>query len=69
MTCALVHLWLAASLAATIPAREDTAKNVQELVVTLKSEKPSERAAAARILGEIGPPAKDALKALKKKKG
>jgi HEAT repeat protein len=49
------------TLVAAASAQEGTAKNVQELLVTLKSEKPAERAAAARILGEIGPAAKDAV--------
>jgi HEAT repeat protein len=45
-------------------ARQDASKDVQELLVTLKSEKVSERAAAARILGEMGQAAKEAVPAL-----
>jgi HEAT repeat protein len=39
-------------------------KDVEELLVSLKSEKVAERAAAARILGELGPVAKDAVPGL-----
>jgi HEAT repeat protein len=48
-------------LGAPLLARQDTAKDVKELIVTLKSEKVAERAAAARILGELGPAAKEAV--------
>jgi HEAT repeat protein len=51
------------ALPAKAPAQE-VPKDVQELLVTLKSEKVSERAAAARILGELGPTAKDAVPGL-----
>jgi HEAT repeat protein len=62
MKTALVRLWLGASLAtAPASAGQDTAKDVQELIVTLKSDKVAERAAAARILGEMGPAAKEAV--------
>jgi HEAT repeat protein len=55
--------WLGAFLLAAAPVwvAADTAKDVQELLVTLKSEKVAARAAAARILGEMGPQAKDAV--------
>jgi HEAT repeat protein len=43
---------------------EDRSDDVRGLQITLKSEKVSERAASARILGEIGPAAKDAAPAL-----
>lgn len=58
---------LGASLTLTLapPARaQEVPKDVQELLVTLKSEKVQERAAAARILGELGPAAKDAVPGL-----
>jgi len=45
-------------------AKQDVAKDVQELLVTLKAGKTAERAAAARILGEMGPAAKDAVAGL-----
>jgi HEAT repeat protein len=63
MTHAAFSLSLVASLALGAPlwAREDAAKDVKELLVTLKSEKVAERAAAARILGELGPAAKEAV--------
>lgn len=64
MTQAALRLSLVASLAmgaAPVWAREDAAKDVKELLVTLKSEKAAERAAAARILGELGPSAKEAV--------
>lgn len=63
MKSAVSLLWLGASLAVAAPrsAQADTPKDVQELAVTLKSEKAAERAAAARILGELGPKAKDAV--------
>jgi HEAT repeat protein len=63
MTHAAFSLSLVASLALGAPlwAREDAAKDVKELLVTLKSEKVTERAAAARILGELGPAAKEAV--------
>jgi HEAT repeat protein len=48
-------------LAASKGGWPDTPKDVQELMVTLKSEKVAERAAAARILGEMGAAAKDAV--------
>lgn len=50
-------------LAAQAPAQE-IPKDVQELLVSLKSEKVQERSAAARILGELGPAAKDAVAGL-----
>ena len=43
---------------------EDRSADVRGLQITLKSEKAAERAASARILGEIGPAAKDAAPAL-----
>ena len=63
MIKAALRLSLAASLGLCAPvfARQEAAKDVKELVVTLKSEKVAERAAAARILGELGPAAKDAV--------
>jgi HEAT repeat protein len=51
-------------LGAPVLAQQDPSKDVQELLVTLKSEKAAERAAAARILGELGPAAKDAVPGL-----
>ncbi|HEY6549159.1 MAG TPA: HEAT repeat domain-containing protein [Vicinamibacteria bacterium] len=58
-------LGLGAFLALPAPARaQEVPKDVQELLVTLKSEKAPERAAAARILGELGPAAKDAVPGL-----
>src|SRR4029453_11359647 len=57
----LVPLWLGASLLAGPVGAQDVAKDVQELTVTLKGEKVAERAAAARILGEMGAAAKDAV--------
>jgi HEAT repeat protein len=56
----------AAFVLAAIPlaAQTDVAKDVSELLVTLKGGKPEERAASARILGEIGPTAKDAVAGL-----
>lgn len=58
-----LRLLLAATLLPCAPlgAEQDPPKDVKELVVTLKSEKAAERAAAARILGELGPVAKDAV--------
>jgi HEAT repeat protein len=63
MTRAALRLSLLASLGICAPllAQQDSSKDVQELVVTLKSERVAERAAAARILGELGPAAKDAV--------
>jgi HEAT repeat protein len=40
---------------------EDRSSEVPGLLITLKSDKPAERAASARILGEIGPQARDAV--------
>jgi HEAT repeat protein len=51
------------ALAAALSA-EDRSGDVRGLQITLKSEKASERVASARILGEIGPAAKDAAPAL-----
>jgi HEAT repeat protein len=61
-TLALV-LGASLTLAAQAPAQE-IPKDVQELLVSLKSEKVQERAAAARILGELGAAAKDAVPGL-----
>ena len=63
MTKTALRLSLAASLGlcAPVAAPQEVGKDVKELVVTLKSEKVAERAAAARILGELGPAAKDAV--------
>ena len=63
MTKTALRLSLAASLCLCPPvsARQEVGKDVKELVVTLKSEKVAERAAAARILGELGPAAKEAV--------
>ena len=60
------RLGLSLSLALVAPAlaRQETPNGVQELLVTLQSEKVAERAAAARILGEMGPAAKDAVPGL-----
>jgi len=44
-----------------LASAEDRSGEVSGLLITLKSEKATERAAAARILGEIGPQAKDAV--------
>jgi len=62
----VVRLGLSALLGLAAPAlaRQEIPKDVQELLVTLKSEKASERAAAARILGEMGAVAKDAVPGL-----
>ena len=49
---------------AAVAFAEDRSGDVRGLQITLKSEKAVERAASARILGEIGPPAKDAAPAL-----
>ncbi len=51
------------ALVAAVSA-EDRSADVRGLQITLKSEKAAERAASARILGEIGPAAKDAAPAL-----
>jgi HEAT repeat protein len=52
---------LASLFASALATAEDRSSEVSGLLITLKSEKPAERAAAARILGEIGPQAKDAV--------
>jgi len=52
-----------ASLVTTLSA-EDRSGDVRGLQITLKSENAAERLASARILGEIGPAAKDAAPAL-----
>jgi HEAT repeat protein len=49
---------------AAVGLAEDRSADVRGLQITLKSEKASERAASARILGEIGPLARDAAPAL-----
>jgi len=49
---------------AAVAFAEDRSGDVRGLQITLKSEKAAERAASARILGEIGPAAKDAAPAL-----
>jgi hypothetical protein len=49
---------------AAFAAAEDRSGEVSGLLITLKSDKAAERAAAARILGEIGPPAKDGVMGL-----
>ena len=63
MTKTALRLSLVALLGFCAPAwaRQDAGKDVKELVITLKSEKVAERAAAARILGELGAAAKDAV--------
>ena len=58
---ALVSLLAAAPLAASMAHAEDRSSEVPGLLITLKSDKPAERAASARILGEIGPQARDAV--------
>jgi hypothetical protein len=62
---AAISAFILAAGACLIPpgalALEDPAEHVAGLVVTLKSENPAERAAAARILGEMGPAAKDGV--------
>jgi HEAT repeat protein len=60
----VIGLGACLALPAAAAAREDANKDVQELLVTLKSEKVAERAAAARILGEMGSTAKDAVPGL-----
>ena len=50
-----------ACLAASASFGEELPKQVQELLVTLQSGKPAERAAAARILGELGASARAAV--------
>jgi HEAT repeat protein len=49
---------------AAVATTEDRSGDVRGLQISLKSEKAEERAASARILGEIGPAAKDAAPAL-----
>jgi HEAT repeat protein len=62
---AAISAFVLAAGACLIPpgalALEDPAQHVAGLVVTLKSANPAERAAAARILGEMGPAAKDGV--------
>ena len=60
-TAVCISLAASLGLCATGWARQEAGQQVKELLVTLKSEKVSERAAAARILGELGPAAKDAV--------
>ena len=60
-TAVCISLAASLGLCATGWARQEADQQVKELLVTLKSEKVSERAAAARILGELGPAAKDAV--------
>jgi HEAT repeat protein len=62
----VTRLGVAACLVATalfVPfaGAEDRSSEVSGLLITLKSDKPAERAAAARILGEIGPQAREAV--------
>ena len=58
----LVHcLGLLVFLAAVSAAAEDRSGEVPGLLVSLKSDQAGVRAGAARILGEIGPAAKDAV--------
>jgi HEAT repeat protein len=59
---ALCLFGLAALVA--LSSAEDRSKDVRGLQISLKSEKAEERAASARILGEIGPAAKDAAPGL-----
>jgi len=54
-------LALGTALLATAAAAQDRGGEVPGLLVTLKSEQPAERAAAARTLGEIGTPARGAV--------
>ena len=61
MRYAVATLAVATSVFVAPVSAQDPAKQVEELRVTLKSEKVAERAAAARILGELGPVAKDAV--------
>jgi HEAT repeat protein len=49
---------------ANLVRAEDRSEDVRKLQISLKSEKPAERVASARILGEIGPAAKTAAPAL-----
>jgi HEAT repeat protein len=63
-TVGRLGLSLSLLLVAPALAREETPKDVEELLVTLQSEKAAERAAAARILGEMGTVAKDAVPGL-----
>ncbi|HEY6554076.1 MAG TPA: HEAT repeat domain-containing protein [Vicinamibacteria bacterium] len=55
---------LLVSASAAAGSAQDRSGDVRGLQITLKSEAPAERAAAARILGEIGPAARDAAPAL-----
>jgi HEAT repeat protein len=63
MTSFCLGVVLAALAASPAPA-EDRSADVRGLQISLKSEKAAERAASARILGEIGPAAKEAAPAL-----
>lgn len=56
---------LAGLVACAAPAwSQDPAADVAGLIVSLKSEDPATRAASARILGELGAPARQAVPAL-----
>jgi HEAT repeat protein len=55
------QLALGTALLASAASAQDRGAEVPGLLVTLKSEVAAERAAAARTLGEIGAPAKDAV--------
>ena len=63
MKLGMLGLFGVAALVA-VGSAEDRSGDVRGLQITLKSEKATERAASARILGEIGPAAKDAAPAL-----
>ena len=61
MNASIRTLALGTVLLASAAAAQDRGGEVPGLLITLKSEKPAERAGSARTLGEIGPAAKDAV--------
>jgi HEAT repeat protein len=61
MNMSIRSLALGMALFASAVAAQDRGGEVPGLLVTLKSENAAERAAAARTLGEIGAPARDAV--------
>jgi len=61
MNVSIGALALGTVLLASAAVAQDRGGEVPGLLVTLKSENPAERAAAARTLGEIGPLARDGV--------
>lgn len=61
-----IRAWIGLGVVAIVAVAlaEDRSADVRGLQITLKSGTAAERAASARILGEIGPAAKDAAPAL-----